>query len=109
MTASSTATIVVIGAGASGTLVAANLLRQATSPVRIVLAERTGAFGRGVAFGTDNSHHLLNVPAGRMSGWADKPDDFVHWLQANAPAALEGKPDPGRVFAPRPLFHRYLL
>ena len=102
-------TVVIIGAGASGTLVAANLLRQASNPLHIVLAERTGEFGRGVAFGTDNLHHLLNVPAGRMSGWVDQPDDFVRWLQTNAASSLDGKPDPQRMFAPRPLYRNYLL
>ncbi|HLZ10322.1 MAG TPA: FAD/NAD(P)-binding protein, partial [Chloroflexota bacterium] len=108
MAVSSSLSTAIIGAGASGTLCAANLLRRATNPTLVRLADRSGEPGRGVAFGTVNPGHLLNVPAGRMSAWPDRPDDFVHWLQQNESAVLEGKPDPSRVFAPRPSYRRYL-
>jgi uncharacterized NAD(P)/FAD-binding protein YdhS len=42
---------VIVGGGASGTLLAAQLLRQAKRPVEVVLAE-PGRIGRGVAYGT---------------------------------------------------------
>jgi uncharacterized NAD(P)/FAD-binding protein YdhS len=32
-----------------------------------------------VAYSTREAAHLLNVPAGRMSAWPDRPDDFVQW------------------------------
>jgi uncharacterized NAD(P)/FAD-binding protein YdhS len=108
MTASSPLTVAIIGGGASGSLCAANLLRQATNPTLIRLAERSGEPGRGVAYGTTNPVHLLNVPAGKMSAWPDRPDDFVGWLTLNDPTVLERKPDPARLFAPRPSYRRYL-
>lgn len=78
-------TIVVVGGGFSGTMTAAQALRRAcrTGPtVNVVLVERRGAIGEGPAYGTRESAHLLNVPAGQMSAWPDRPDDFVQWASS---------------------------
>ena len=75
-------TVAVVGGGASGALAAAHLLRQATGPLRVVLAERRAEAGRGVAYATRHPRHVLNVPAGRMSAWPDRPDDLLRWLHA---------------------------
>ena len=37
-------------------------------------------FGRGAAYRTEFYVHRLNVPAARMSVFADRPDDFLAWL-----------------------------
>ncbi len=74
--------IVIVGGGFSGTMAAAQTLRRACQDrlaVKVVLIERRGAIGEGVAYSTQDSAHLLNVPAGRMSAWPDRPDDFVQW------------------------------
>ena len=73
-------TIVVIGGGFSGTAVATHLLRRG-APARIVLVNRYGPIGRGVAYGTRIEAHVLNVPAGGMSAIADDPDHFVRWAR----------------------------
>ncbi len=75
-------TVAVIGGGFSGSMTAANLLRQNFAG-RVVLIERSGTIGEGLAYGTKEPAHLLNVPAGRMSAWADRPTHFVEWLQRN--------------------------
>jgi uncharacterized NAD(P)/FAD-binding protein YdhS len=59
--------IAIVGAGASGTLLAIQLLRQAASGVRVALLDRAGAFGRGRAFATQDPEHLLDERADRMS------------------------------------------
>jgi uncharacterized NAD(P)/FAD-binding protein YdhS len=77
-----TPTVVVVGGGFSGTMAAAQTLRQAHEAgvhVKVVLVERRGAIGEGAAYSTRETVHLLNVPAGRMSAWPDRPDDFVRW------------------------------
>ena len=77
-----TPTVVVVGGGFSGTMAAAQTLRRASQAgldVKVVLVERRGAIGEGVAYSTREPVHLLNVPAGRMSAWPDRPDDFVRW------------------------------
>lgn len=91
------ARVLVVGGGAAGTLVAAALLDQAEEPVEVVVAERHGEVGLGLAYGTDDPLHRLNVPASGMSAWAGDPHHFVRW-SGLPPAA----------FAPRALYGRYL-
>jgi uncharacterized NAD(P)/FAD-binding protein YdhS len=77
-----TPTVVGGGGGFSGTMAAAQTLRRAYEAgldIKVVLVERRGAIGEGVAYSTREPVHLLNVPAGRTSAWPDRPDDFVRW------------------------------
>ena len=69
--------VAIVGGGASGTLVAVQLLRQARGPWRIALVERSGALARGLAYGPAEPCHLLNVPAAGMSAFPDDPGHFV--------------------------------
>jgi uncharacterized NAD(P)/FAD-binding protein YdhS len=80
-------TVVIVGGGASGTLAAIHLLHAASGPLMIVLIEREGAVGAGAAFAATQDFHLLNVPAGRMSAFADDPDHFVRWLAGRGQGA----------------------
>ncbi|UYB52266.1 FAD/NAD(P)-binding protein [Xanthomonas sp. AM6] len=76
--------IAIVGGGAAGTLVALQVLRQATRALRLQLVEPQAALAQGVAYATPCAEHLLNVPAGRMSAFAELPDDFLDWLQQQA-------------------------
>ncbi|PPU06855.1 FAD/NAD(P)-binding protein [Xanthomonas arboricola] len=78
------AVIAIVGGGASGVLVALQLLRQAVAPVQIVLIEPHPVLGEGVAYSTTRPEHLLNVPAARMSALVDAPQDFVDYLRTHA-------------------------
>jgi uncharacterized NAD(P)/FAD-binding protein YdhS len=71
--------IAVIGAGFSGVMTALHLLRQ-PEPVKVVLVERRSPIGLGAAYATDDPSHRLNVRAGNMSAWPDRPNDFADWL-----------------------------
>jgi uncharacterized NAD(P)/FAD-binding protein YdhS len=71
----------IIGAGFSGALLAVHLLRYCRPDDRIYLIEKRAGFGRGLAYSTTNQNHLLNVRAGNMSAFADRPEHFVDWLQ----------------------------
>jgi uncharacterized NAD(P)/FAD-binding protein YdhS len=97
------AVVAVIGGGASGTLTAVYLLREAARArvqLRIALIDRDGRHGMGQAYATSNAAHLLNSPAERMSAVADDPGHLVRW------AAERGIEHDG--FLPRPVFGRYL-
>lgn len=103
--ASDVPTIVVVGAGFSGAMTAAQILRRAgaaKTPVRVVLIERQGAVGEGLAYSTRELAHLLNVPAGRMSAWPDRPDDFVQWVSRRNGAVAPGD------FLPRQWYGEYV-
>ena len=95
-------TVAVVGAGFSGTLVAAHLLRRAAGPLRVLLVNRSGPMGRGVAYGTRTESHVLNVPAGRMSAFVDDEDDFLRFAQRRLRGAAGG------TFVPRRLYGEYL-
>jgi uncharacterized NAD(P)/FAD-binding protein YdhS len=70
--------VAVVGAGASGTILALHLLREGTGRVTLVERERTP--GRGTAYGTRRPEHVLNVTAARMSVWPDDPGEFARWI-----------------------------
>jgi uncharacterized NAD(P)/FAD-binding protein YdhS len=111
MPASFDAAAAVIGGGFSGTMAALQLRRHLPADQPVLLVERdAAAAGRGLAYGTTDPHHLLNVPAGSMSAFPDQPGHFLAWLQGQPRAAfgpLCDGPAPG-AFVPRRLFGAYI-
>ncbi len=101
--------IIVIGAGFSGTLAALKLLaRDATLHVQLV--EGSGRVGRGLAYGACSPGHLLNVPVGRLEvgltpglgQWlAGRHDELGVALEESAGSLADA-------FVPRALFGDYL-
>jgi uncharacterized NAD(P)/FAD-binding protein YdhS len=92
------APVTVVGAGFSGTMVAAQLARKQINC--FLVEEHSCKTGAGAAYSTAEASHLLNARAEAMSAWPDKPDDF----------AAEWR-DYGRsedAFAPRFVYRRYL-
>lgn len=104
--------VAVIGFGFSGLMVAANLVRAATSPCSIYIIA-PDLRGLGLAYATTNPEHLLNVVAARMSAFHEVPDDFVAWLggadAARAKQTLALSTDYGpNEYVPRALYGAYL-
>ena len=96
-------TLVIVGAGFSGTLVAANLLKsQHWAATRIVLIERSASVARGKAYADRDYPYLLNVPASRMSADPNSPLDFLSFAQHRIPDAT------AEDFLPRALYGQYL-
>ena len=95
-------TIAIIGAGFSGAMVAANLLRSSGRPLQVVLIEPRSLVGRGLAYSTEDPSHLLNVPCGKMGAWSDDTGGFHRWAQA----MLGDVPQEG--FLPRFEYGRYI-
>ena len=93
--------LAVIGGGASGTLAALHLVRPPHG-FPVILLDRAAAFGRGVAYGTEEPAHLLNVPAAKMSAFPDAERHFLEWLVAREPQST------GESFARRSLYGDYL-
>jgi uncharacterized NAD(P)/FAD-binding protein YdhS len=97
---------VVIGGGAAGTLTAARLVDEAGRRHRtldVTIVEPRPVLGGGVAYSTDDSRHLLNVPARSMSAYPEDGEHFTRWL-----AATQGRPADPRGFVSRGRYGRYL-
>lgn len=95
--------ITVIGGGASGTLLATNLLKyDGEERLEINLVEMRSKVGGGVVFSTDQDIHLLNVPAAKMGAFADDVEHFHRWLKEN-----DYNYEPTS-FVPRKIFGDYL-
>ena len=96
-------TVVIVGGGFSGTVLAVNLLRQPPSVATdIVLFDRNPSVGRGVAYAQREFPYLLNVAAGRMSIDRQDPADFVRFAQRKKPDAE------AEDFLPRAWYGEYL-
>lgn len=91
------ATVAVIGDGASATVTAAQLLRHAAGDLNVTVIGRSSTLGKGVAYGTTDRAHLLNVVAGEMSAFPDQADHFQRWAGAGE-----------RDYVPRTDYGRYL-
>jgi uncharacterized NAD(P)/FAD-binding protein YdhS len=100
-------TVVVVGAGAAGALTAIHLARGAgrrSTDIDVVLVDPGDRLGRGVAYGTDDEQHLLNVQAAGMSALPEDPSHFVDWRKRDDPDI----PSDPAAFATRRQFGRYL-
>jgi len=73
--------IIIVGGGASGVLLAAHLLRNPAMDLRVTLIEKRDDLGRGVAYSARQQDHVLNVAAPNMSAYADDPEHFWRWLK----------------------------
>jgi uncharacterized NAD(P)/FAD-binding protein YdhS len=92
-------TLIIVGAGFCGTVLAANLLRRPPrEPTDIVLIERGSTMGRGVAYADREFPYLLNVPASRLSADSRDPLQFLRFAQRHVPNA------DGEDFLPRALY-----
>ncbi len=104
MSAAATQRVAIVGGGAAGAVAAAHLLREPRrrGTLEIELIDRTGTFGAGVAYGTEDPLHLLNVPAVRMGAVHGRPEHFHEWLTER------GDDVPEEAFLPRGLYATYL-
>jgi uncharacterized NAD(P)/FAD-binding protein YdhS len=98
-------TVLILGGGASGTMLAIQLLRSTNC--KVVLIERSGSSGKGIAYGQADPIHLLNVRAANMSAYPDVPDHFVRWLDDLNGTPSENGGDNFK-FATRLAFGNYL-
>lgn len=94
-------TVAIIGAGLSGVALAAQLVRLGDRAPRVALIERAARVGVGLAYGTRDGAHLLNVRAGNLSLYPDAPGHFAEWLAHETGAGADS-------FAPRALYGAYL-
>ncbi len=95
--------LAIVGAGFSGAVVAANLLRRPPADTsEILLIERSPELCRGVAYARHAFPYLLNVPAGRLSVDSSQPLQFLDFARRTLPHAT------AEDFLPRRLYGDYL-
>lgn len=103
-------TVVVIGGGFTGAVVAHQIARRAPGRFRIFAVEPRERLGSGVAYSTSDAAHRINVPASRMSFVSSDPCHFDRWLKADGALREDAEallPD-GRAFPRRAVFGRYV-
>lgn len=92
----------VVGGGASGVLVAARTLDASHArAVEVTIVDPGDRLAAGVAYGTTDAEHLLNVRASGMSADPSSPGDLVRWI------GERGKGD-ADTFVPRRDYREYL-
>lgn len=101
MFASPSFVVAVVGGGFSGVMTALHILRYAAD-TGVILIEHQPSAGLGAAYSTLDPDHLLNVRAGNMSAWPDRPSDFLDWTAQHGPKLAAGD------FATRADYGRYL-
>jgi uncharacterized NAD(P)/FAD-binding protein YdhS len=95
--------VVIVGGGFSGAVLAAQLTRQGNDVFSVMVVDRSSVRARGVAYGTHCGGHLLNVPAGSMSAFPDQPDHFLRWAQTHYDRAVTAAR-----FLPRRIYGQYI-
>ena len=93
----------IIGGGFTGASLASCLLRRASQPLSVAVIDQGPDRARGVAYCTQHTAHLLNVPAENMSARDDDPEHFLRWARQNFDSGAQ----PGD-FLPRRLYGQYL-
>jgi uncharacterized NAD(P)/FAD-binding protein YdhS len=95
--------VVVVGAGAGGTLTAAHLVTGLSSRFRVELVDPSPWTGRGTAYSTTDDRHLLNVPASGMSAFPRDPDHFYRWVRQHHDRSAQPQD-----FIPRRVYGEYV-
>jgi len=77
--------ITIIGAGASGTILAAQIIEKIASSANhhfsIFLIEKSDTFGPGLAYSTPLQSHILNMRADTLGILENNPAHFSEWLK----------------------------
>ena len=94
--------LALVGGGFTGAVLAMNAIRATRRPLIVTVIEPAAELGRGIAYGTDDPAHRINVPSDRMSLFKDEPLQATNWLRAQGlledPACHDGQ---GHFYVPR--------
>jgi uncharacterized NAD(P)/FAD-binding protein YdhS len=94
--------VAVVGGGASGTLTAIHLMASRAHDLNVTVHDASGEVGKGLAYGTTDRRHLLNVRSRHMSAFPDIPSDLAEW------ARRTGREPDAQAFLPRRDYAVYL-
>jgi uncharacterized NAD(P)/FAD-binding protein YdhS len=94
--------IAILGGGAAGAAVFGALIAKGAEDRVHWVAGDAGPVGRGVAYSTRDTHHLLNVRANGMGLYLDADEDFVTFSTRHLPHVQPTD------FLPRYMFGQYI-
>ena len=102
--------IVIVGGGFTGTALAIHLARQGEAGLQVTVIEPRPELARGVAYGTQDPAHRINVPASRMQLSAAEEGEFDRWYRASQafPADPDAQWQDGKVYPQRGQFGAYI-
>ncbi|MFH1489051.1 MAG: FAD/NAD(P)-binding protein, partial [Pseudomonadota bacterium] len=108
-------TISVVGGGASGVILTSQLVekfpRAGGRRLRIILMEKSGRFGPGLAYSTPLASHIINMRAHTMGAKKEDPGHFSRWMtrhEASLQKEFPGFSAAGNDYPPRRIFGQYL-
>jgi uncharacterized NAD(P)/FAD-binding protein YdhS len=100
--------IVIVGGGFAGAVTAIKLLDSSQERLGITIIEPREDLGRGVAYSTSESVHLVNAPAHVFSLHNDDPDHFANWLETRETGLTPEGGGFAATFVPRWIYGTYI-
>ena len=100
--------LVIVGGGAAGLILLANTFEKATSPLSIAMINTGYPTGKGIAYSTKNSNHLLNVRVSRMSAFTSDANHFTNWILSKPEYHDYHHENLGERFVARKIYGEYL-
>ncbi len=102
--------LVVVGGGFTGAALSVHAVRAATRPLEIDVVEPNSELGHGIAYGTPDPVHRINVPSDRMSLFKEDPDHLTRWLHESGRLPDAASTDSrGHHYVARGAFGDYVL
>jgi uncharacterized NAD(P)/FAD-binding protein YdhS len=77
--------VTIVGGSTSSAILATHILTGQNSTIDVHLVDPAAEPGWSPAHGDTHSDHILNLPAGRLSLYAEAPNDFVRWVRRHGP------------------------
>lgn len=101
--------IAIIGGGFTGAVLAIHAMGASADPLDIVVIEPRAELGRGIAYGTADRNHRINVPSDRMDIAKETSGAATAWFQAQGILPDADSDDgTGRSYVPRAAYGTYI-
>jgi uncharacterized NAD(P)/FAD-binding protein YdhS len=98
----------IIGGGFAGTMTAVQIIEKSHTPCEIILISDAAGLNRGIAYNPYSPKQVLNVIAGKMSAYPDKPDHFTDWVMQQPKFRDKDRSIISNSFLSRQLYGTYL-
>lgn len=101
--------LVIVGGGFTGAVVAMHAMRATTGSLDITIVDPAVELGRGIAYGTNDPDHRINVPSDRMGLTVEDPLEATRWLFEQAILPDEKSADErGHFYVPRQAYGAFM-